>query len=405
MKRILIVFFLVMAITLPERGFLFAETNANQEIDTINQEIQSKKNALGDVNRRIADLEGQVKILGKKAKSLETEAAIISNRIAKITLDAEATQLQIETATSEVALLDRQIGDVETKLDQQREVMRTALREIQQADSRSKLLAVFGTQTFSQFFERLRFFERVNRQLDKAVASTKDLQSALAQQRSQKEEKLTSVRTLALRLADEQDQLENQKTAKVVLATQTRDSESEYQVLVNELVREQAGIQNQIVALQDDIDRKLKAGDSGESGSLSAFSWPLNTSVKRVTTLFHDPTYPFRYLFEHSGLDIAAPVGTPVLSPAPGYVAWTRQGQMYGNYMMVIHTDGVATLYAHLTSFTAKTDQYVARGQQIATTGGCRGCAGAGFSTGPHLHFEVRKNGIPVNPLTYVIRP
>ena len=121
--------------------------------------------------------------------------------------------------------------------------------------------------------------------------------------------------------------------------------------------------------------------------------------------MFNDPDYPFRNLFEHSGLDIAAPVGSEVRSPAPGYVAWTRVGRLYGNYMMVIHQGGVATLYAHLSSFEAAADQFIPRGGVIARTGGCRGCPGAGLSTGPHLHFEVRKNGIPTNPLQYVIKP
>ena len=102
-------------------------------------------------------------------------------------------------------------------------------------------------------------------------------------------------------------------------------------------------------------------------------------------------------MFEHSGLDLPAASGTLVLSAATGYVAWTKNGRLYGNYVMVIHASGVSTLYAHLSRIDVVADQFVARGDQIGAVGS------TGLSTGPHLHFEVRKNGIPTNPLDYLI--
>jgi len=124
--------------------------------------------------------------------------------------------------------------------------------------------------------------------------------------------------------------------------------------------------------------------------------------VTRVSAIFHDVSYPFRKLFEHPGIDLPTPVGTPVRSAAGGYVAFNRTGKQYGNYVMVIHPGGIATVYAHLTKFGAKVDTYVERGDIIGYSGGRPGDAGAGLSTGPHLHFEVRQNGIPVNPTQFL---
>ena len=87
---------------------------------------------------------------------------------------------------------------------------------------------------------------------------------------------------------------------------------------------------------------------------------------------------------------------------AGGYVAWTRTGNQYGNYIMLVHAGGVATVYAHLSRFGVRPETYVERGQIIGYSGGRPGDQGAGLSTGPHLLFEVRQGGIPVNPENFL---
>ena len=133
---------------------------------------------------------------------------------------------------------------------------------------------------------------------------------------------------------------------------------------------------------------------SDEYGGETIFTWPMDGVI---TATFHDPTYPFRHLWGHSGLDIATTAGTPIVAAAPGYVAWSRYGSSYGNYVMIIHTNGYATLYAHMSSAAVSADQYVSRGDVIGYEGT------TGFSTGPHLHFEIRENGIPVDPQLYLV--
>ncbi|MBU0865859.1 MAG: M23 family metallopeptidase [Alphaproteobacteria bacterium] len=98
----------------------------------------------------------------------------------------------------------------------------------------------------------------------------------------------------------------------------------------------------------------------------------------------------------HSGLDFRGPIGTPILAAAPGRVSFVGTKSGYGNVVEVDHGQGIMTRYAHLSGFTSKVGAQVAAGQQIAKMGS------TGRSTGSHLHFEVRLNGVAVNPRRFL---
>jgi murein DD-endopeptidase MepM/ murein hydrolase activator NlpD len=99
----------------------------------------------------------------------------------------------------------------------------------------------------------------------------------------------------------------------------------------------------------------------------------------------------------HSGLDIATREGAEVVSPASGTVIFAGEKAAYGNTIVVDHGRDITTLYGHLQRYIVKPGDKLQRGQHIANVGN------TGRSTGPHLHYEVRLNGVPVNPRRYVV--
>ena len=375
-------------------GAVFAQST--EEIEVIQETITQKRKDLERLGTQIDALENQVDVLNRKARSLKTDTDILANRIAKTQLTVEKTQLESEAAFDEIRVVDGEMVQLEAEREKQRAAIRTSLREIQRADERNQLAVLFTQKSFSEFYENLRAFEEINTRLKSAVEETKTLQAALQSARGQKENKLEDLRVLEEELEAQKRRLAEEESAKGVLLARTRASEAEFQELVRALEEEQAFIQSQVAALQRDMESRLRDDDEEGLGA-SNLSWPISRSIARLTATFNDPTYPFRRLWEHSGVDLAAPHGTPVYAPAPGYVAWTRTGKLYGNYVMIVHADGIATLYAHLSAFTVVPDQFISRGEQVGRVGS------TGFSTGPHLHFEVRKDGIPTNPLNYLI--
>ena len=124
--------------------------------------------------------------------------------------------------------------------------------------------------------------------------------------------------------------------------------------------------------------------------------WPLHSRLK--TSAFgirHDPYTRKRVM--HKGLDVAAPNGAEVIAPASGVVIWIGNRGGYGKCMVIDHGFGVQTHYAHLEAYEAKLADKVCRGQLIARVGN------SGRSTGPHLHYEVRFNGIPQDPARFML--
>jgi len=117
-----------------------------------------------------------------------------------------------------------------------------------------------------------------------------------------------------------------------------------------------------------------------------------------ISSGFGYRTSPFTMQREfHKGLDISAPQGTPIYAPAKGKVSFSGRDGGYGLSLTVDHGTGIMTRYAHLHSIAVKNGQKVTRGQLIAYVGN------TGRSTGPHLHYEVRLNGVPVNPMRYIL--
>lgn len=382
-------------------GFTYAQTGTlpleDVGIRSLNEDIAASKARLTDLQRRIDTYSQQIKKKEQEGKSLKDSLDLLSNRVEKTNLDLEATHVDMDAVNAEIAVLDRQAADTNARLAHQRELMSQLLLRINSLDNDMNLQVLFGSETFGEIFDRLQSLENLNTDLAEASRKAKLARDQLLATRAAKDGKRKRLEELEGQLQTMKTRLQTETGAKEGLLAATKSSENQFRTLLLDLKEEQQRTNGEVAKLQRQLESKLDGEDT--SGPMA---WPVDPSYRGLSTLFHDPTYPFRYLFEHMGLDIPQPQGTQVRSAAPGYVAWVRKGSQYGNYVMIIHTDGLATLYAHLSKPLVKPDQFVNRGDVIALSGGLAGSPGAGLSTGPHLHFEVRKEGIPVNPLPYL---
>jgi murein DD-endopeptidase MepM/ murein hydrolase activator NlpD len=152
---------------------------------------------------------------------------------------------------------------------------------------------------------------------------------------------------------------------------------------------------------QQDGPEALAAG-----GGSGVFAWPIVFSRRPpITQPFgctdvpgepHSPTCATHRL--HTGIDLGVPTRTPILAAATGVAHLYRTAGGYGNYILITHGNGWFTLYGHLSEFVVPDGQVIRRGQPIACSGS------TGFSSGPHLHFEIRRGQTPLDPCAYLCR-
>lgn len=378
-----------------------SEAVSKQQVDTLNGDIKNKQSRIKELDGLIEKYRSRIGEQEKQQSTLENDILIIDNRIAEKMLDIERAKTELESTKLEIQSLEQQISDEGMRIGRQKDSAAELIRKINQADNVPTFEILLSKPSLSSFFDRLEQDKKLQDNLLDVMEKVKGHKQSLETTRKDLDGKRLTLEQNRKDLRKEQMDLESEKNFKISLASETKLKQSEYERVLYELNQQQQSTADEISGLEDKLKDKLDDIDESLARGDILFNWPLKP-VRKITAHFHDPSYPFRHRFAHPGTDLRCDVGTPVYAAAGGYVAWTKTGSAYGNYLMLVHPGNMASIYAHLTKFAVKPDTYVQRGQLVGYSGGMPGQQGAGLSTGPHLHFEVRQNGIPVNAENYL---
>ncbi len=402
MKKILVLF-LVIAGLLSSPVFAYAQTaSVSSEIEQLNKQIAEKKDKIKELEDTIAKYNRNIAQKQTEAVSLKNQLSILDNHINKAETDIELTQEKIKQAQLEIEALQLTISGKEAAMEKQKAIITKIIQSIN-ADKRKNYLEVLLTNNnFAEFYDQLQYTTNVYTDLGKSIKVLRLVKEDLQAKQKQVEAKKKTYENLKAELEGKRLKLTDQSKAKENLLVQTKSSELKYKTLLSSLKQQYQAVINEQRAYEDQVRKKLaqqnKLGDS-----VGPFFWPLPN--RTITATFHDPDYPFRNVFEHSAIDIRASQGTPVRAAAAGYVARAKVCSLAScyAYVLIVHTGNLSTLYGHLSRIDVAGDQFVNKGDIIGYSGGRPGTVGAGpFVTGPHLHFEVRLNGIPVDPMGYL---
>jgi murein DD-endopeptidase MepM/ murein hydrolase activator NlpD len=350
----------------------------------IQARLHAKRSELHSVTLRYQDLQHQ---LG------ETNAAIgeVNGRIGSLEAQQTSTQRRLDWNTIQLKAAQR-------SLRLHDDLLKRRLVNIYEYGDLSYVNALIAARSFSEFVERWEDLRLLIAANERAVRARKQAQARVAAieadlerariELEQQEQAQEQARSQLGSLADERANL-------VELASVRRHSvASEVAEMEDLSAAEEAQLEGLIVEREREMEAERRAagiaGSVESEGVAGSFSWPVTGTI---TSPFGWRSNPFGGSPEfHQGLDIAAPSGTTVTAAAGGTVIMAQWYGGYGNYILIDHGGGYSTGYGHLSAIYVSSGQSVQRGQAIGAVGS------TGQSTGPHLHFEVRIAGKPVDP-------
>lgn len=366
----------------------------------LSQQIKDRKVKIDNLRGRIKSYETTIQNRLKEKVSLENQIGLLKDRLEQKLLDIEATEDEIEQLSLELRQADLEILNTEDRITLEKSRIGVLLRSLYDENDRSYLEILLMNDRLSDFFDAIYGIEQLQESLRRTLEQFAELKNQLEVQRSSLKINKDRQEKLRAKLIGQKDEMEENQSAKQSLVVQSVLSAEKYQRLLQEARQEQQSIDAAIKRLEETLREKLKI--HGGKGTVE-LAWPLEPT-RGISAQFHDPGYPFRHIFEHPAIDIRAYQGTQIRAAEDGYVARVQfDGTPSYGYIMLIHEKGIATVYGHISRPIITQDTYVKKGQIIALSGATPRTPGAGrLTTGPHLHFEVRLNGIPVNPLKYL---
>ncbi len=364
-------------------GFVGGQTSKQKpNLNKLKGSLKSVKDKRSTLSRKLTETRKQVRVVKGDIQSLDTKIVDLGNQLESTTNRLEKTivvQKQVkeslDEATTRVAATKVQVQNRLRWMyvngeSSMADVLLTS-KSIGEFASRGFLLqeiAHADRDLFERHTENQRLVTVRKKRVDSIVREIADLRGRQTQQK--------------IGLTDT-------RTDKATVLGQLRNKQADLERLVRQLDQEEASIQARIQAYYRSLGGKAplpkftgRMGRPTAGGVNSGYGMRFHPILKRNRM--------------HTGVDFAGGYGVSIKAAADGVVIAATYGNGYGKMVMVDHGGGVSTLYGHCSSFSVSSGQRVKRGQRIASVGA------TGLATGPHLHFEVRVNGKPQNPMRWL---
>ena len=375
--------------------------------------------AVGDPGTEKARVDGRLGGLREKAADQQRQAGVLTSQLSAAAeqvrdlqagVDAQRARLAVlegtlATSRTRLASLERTVAAQTARLTRLRGQYDIAVRRLERrvrdlymTDGPDALSFVLGTASFADLIDNLDLLGRIGRQDEKIAARVKHARDGLADARRRTtvaraeavrveaaaESATSEQRGLVSRLVASRDELAAAQREKHSTLASIQSDRSDVLAEIEDLEAQSEALAARIRAAQQQSSASNAPVVSG-SGQLS---WPVSGPVTS--------SFGVRWGRMHEGIDIAVGQGTPVRAAAAGTVIYAGWMEGYGNLVAIDHGNGLSTAYGHNSSLASSVGQSVSAGQVIAYSGS------TGHSTGPHVHFEVRVNGAPVDPLGYL---
>jgi murein DD-endopeptidase MepM/ murein hydrolase activator NlpD len=348
-----------------------ALSERRSELRRLLSRLTQSRSQLREVRRKERRVLGELEDIDRTKETAERRLSALSTELSQARSNAQATATQL-------ALTERRLNDHRTRL-------RGRLRDVYKYGRTGYADVLFGAGDFGEFVTRWRFVTaivqadgRLLTDYEADVAEYQKLQAAVRREQAQLE--AITAQTQARRR-----EIIQQEQTKRAMLTRLQRERAAYEQMVRELEEDSKELEVLILRAQ------TRSGlQPAFALRLRVLSWPARGAITSGFGFRRHPIFGIRRM--HTGVDIGAPRGAPVEAAADGRVIYTGWFGGYGKIVIIDHGGGISTLYAHLSQILTEEGRSVRKGQVIARIGS------TGYSTGPHLHFEVRVNGRPIDP-------
>lgn len=367
---------LAAAVFLGPAGSALADSiqEKQEELQSVQQQMETQQNKKAQAQEKVDNVAGKLQNIQMEMDSALTEYNSIMAKLA-------ATEKQL-AANAEI------LAKVEKSLEARSKVLNKRMRDIYENGQVNYIDVLFGAADFMDFSTRMEFLKRVVNQDMNLVLQVKAERDLVAQKRAELERDRAAILELKKAAVEKKAIIEARKKDQEKLLSAAVSERDTAERAYQELLDTSKQIERMIRNIQGGGKRAGSAGGSG------AMMWPINGEI---TSPFGTRVHPiFGTSRFHSGLDIAADYGDPVVAADGGVVIFSGWMGGYGKAVIIDHGRGISTLYGHNSSLLVSEGQQVGKGQVIANAGS------TGYSTGPHVHFEVRSDGEPINPMGFL---
>jgi murein DD-endopeptidase MepM/ murein hydrolase activator NlpD len=351
------------------------------------QDIDDKKGELKDVQQDITDTKKALESKKSSQTQLTSEIKTLEKQIYVAEAAVNSLQIEINDTIEKINTVLAELEEMENQIGEQNSNLNARLRAMYKNGNIGMLSVLLGSGNMSQLLTNYEMVSRIYDSDAKLLASMEKQYDAIYK----KKQELVSLKDTYTK---QQDAMSARKTELANNKVTLKEKKSQVDADIKELEKQVDALNKEANALTAEIIR-LQGTQNYVGGTML---WPSQAS-KYVSSPFGNRLHPILKVYKmHTGIDIAAAHGTNILAANAGKVISAGYNSGYGYCVMIDHGGGIVTLYAHASKLLVKTGAVVTRGQVIALVGS------TGMSTGAHLHFEVRVNGVYKNPLEYVSR-
>ncbi len=359
---------------------------AFRPVDVSASSISDLQQQMKENNKKIEELRAERNKLNGEKKSTANEIAKLDLELAGLNAEADGLQLEINDLNAKIEANGVAIEQLAVEIDENNLTLEQRLRASYKRGDVGYIEIVLNSENLIDALTRMDMIQLIVREDVNLLKDIQEQKTNLEELKAQQEKEKEDVKAAKAKLDDKKKQVETSQNSKEVYMAELQKDMKKMQAAEEQMEKENANFEKKIQKLL--LDSEYAGGK---------MLWPLPLNCNRITSQFGKRIHPlYGYWTNHRGVDIACPYNTEVYAANSGVVIVAESHWSYGNYVIIDHGGKIATVYGHNTKLLVSVGQKVNRGDVIALSGS------TGESTGPHLHFEVRVNGVIKDPMPYL---